>query len=118
MLRVVVRVTGDTRVNGEFVDVDAVVMEVLSGGCVDSSVVLRTEAFTVLTFGNVNGAGEGLYNVDLDVSVCVFRTRLFRTARFVNVMFVVDTGTVVTFFLTCITDLFLAVAMLVLSFGR
>lgn len=81
VLRVVVmRVIGNTRVNGEFVDVHAVVVEVLSGGSVDSRVVLRMKAFTVLTFGNVNGAGEGLYNVDVDVSLCVFRTR-FRSGK-------------------------------------
>jgi hypothetical protein len=43
---------------------------------------------------------------------------MFRTARFENVMIVVDTGTVVTFFLTCVMDLFLAVTMLVFSSRR
>jgi hypothetical protein len=99
-------------VNGEFVDVNFVVTEARSGrsvyGNVVRSVVRRLEAFTVLAFSNVNRASEGFgdVNVDVDVSVCVFGARLNRTARLVNVMLVMDTGTVVTFFFACKTDLF------------
>lgn len=72
----------DLVVNGEFVDVNFVVVEARSSRSVYGSVVRRLEAFTVLTFSNVNGARERSGDVNLDVSVCVFGARLNRTERF------------------------------------
>jgi hypothetical protein len=73
--------SGNASVNGVFVDVDGVVMETSSGRSVYGVVVGRLEAFTGLTLGNVNGAGEGFGNVNLDVSVRVFGARSSRTGK-------------------------------------
>jgi hypothetical protein len=89
-------------------------VEAGSGRSVYGVGVGRLEAFTVLTLGNVNGVGEGFSNVNLDVSVGEFSARCgsSRASRLVDVMLVMDTGTVVTFFFTCITDLFFTVVVM------
>lgn len=111
---------GNTGVNGEVVDVGGGAG--LVGGAtwtVDSYVELGTGvAFAVLTFSDVNRAGEGLggsgcSGVNLDVSVGVVGARGGRTALFVGKVLVLGTGTVVLLLLT-IVDLFVAETVLLL----
>lgn len=88
-------------INGEFVDVGiGVVVITVTRVSVYSCIILGTEALTILTFSDVDWACKRFGNVDVDVSLSIFRMRLSRTTRFVNVMFVVGTGTVVLFLLT------------------
>lgn len=84
--------SGNTSVVGVFVDVNAVGVEARSsrGRSVYGVVVLRLEAFTVLTLGNVNRAGEGLDNVNVDVSISVFGARLMRLSRTEKILQVSD----------------------------
>lgn len=69
-------------VNGEFVVVGLTLLVLGARSTVYGSVVRRTEAFTVLTFGNVNGAVVSVVgDVYFNVRVCVLCARCGRSGR-------------------------------------
>lgn len=96
--------------DSHFLTVSGTVEAGVDGVLVDTVTGAGTESLAVLTLSDVYGACVGL-TVSIDLNVSVVQLSVRRTVLFADVVLFLETGTAVTFFLTCDTDLFFGVAV-------